>query len=84
MSRYRTPLDAYGQVLFLEWTVTVLPLLRVLSEEKMGVSLVSCHSQLHCILRSSLSKIYVTNFASVHHLHGIIYNTYKTADYALF
>jgi hypothetical protein len=43
-----------------------LPLLGVLSGKKTGLSLVSCHSQLQCVLRSSLSKVCVTNFASVH------------------
>lgn len=75
MSGYLTPLDAYDQVLVLEWTVTVLPLLRVLSEEKTGLSLVSCHSYTLYYVRPYLKS--VTDFASVHHLCGIIYNTYK-------
>jgi hypothetical protein len=62
----RAPLEAYDQIIVLEWTVTGLPLLGVLSGKKMGLSLVNCHSQLHYILRSSLSKVYVTNFASIH------------------
>jgi hypothetical protein len=44
----------------------VLSLLAVLSDETTGLSLVSCHSQFHCLFHPFLSRVYVTNFASVH------------------
>jgi hypothetical protein len=50
-------------------------LLRVLSEEKTGLSLVSCHSYTLYYVRPYLKS--VTDFASVHRLCGIIYNTDK-------
>jgi hypothetical protein len=53
-------------MLVLVWSVTRLSLLCVLSEETICMPLVSGHSQLQSLFHPLLSKIYVTNFASVH------------------
>jgi hypothetical protein len=66
LSWCQAPSESHDQIVVVERTVPVLPLLGVLSDKKTGLSLVGCHSQLQCILRSSLSEVYVTNFASVH------------------
>jgi hypothetical protein len=44
LSWCRAPLEGHDQISVMERTVTVLPLLVVLSDENMGLSLVSCHS----------------------------------------
>jgi hypothetical protein len=65
----QAPLEAHDQILVLVWVVMVSSLLGVLSDETMGLALVSCHSQLRHLFRPSLSKFYVRNFAIVHVLY---------------
>jgi hypothetical protein len=60
--------------LVLEWIVMVLHLLGVLSDERTGLSLVSCHSYMFNLVRSLCDKLCKCMYIA---LHDIIYNIYK-------